>query len=255
MFSSLSEFNVRIRILQFLNHVGVIAGIVLLAMGYLSTDYLWIGIASYFVIGMLGTTVGLHRYFSHKTFTTNKVWHYILGFFSTVVTVGSILGWVGLHRFHHRHSDDPQDPHNPHEIGVIDAWFYNWKPSKFTRKFIAPELKDPMVMFLHRHYFKTIFAWIAVLAIIDPLLIIFVYAVPACGAYFAISALTVIGHMHGYTNYETTDTSKNSWIAWLLSLGEGWHNNHHAHPGMWQQGHKWWEIDPNAWIIRAIKTD
>jgi stearoyl-CoA desaturase (delta-9 desaturase) len=253
MFKNISDFNVRIRILQTINHLAMFAGFGLIFTGYLDTNYLWIALASYLGIGMLGTTVGLHRYFSHRAFETNKFWHYVLGFFSTVVTVGSILGWAGLHRFHHKHSDQEQDPHNPHEIGAWDAWFYNWKPSKFTRNFIKPELKDPMIMFLHRHYFKTIFAWIAVLAAIDPWLVIFVYAVPACGAYFAISALTVIGHVWGYTNYDTPDTSKNSWLAWFMSLGEGWHNNHHADSGNWRQGHKWWELDPNAWIIWAIK--
>jgi stearoyl-CoA desaturase (delta-9 desaturase) len=68
----------------------------------------------------------------------------------------------------------------------------------------------------------------------------------------AISALTVIGHTHGYTNYTINDSSKNSWLANILSLGEGWHNNHHAQPWNHRQGHRWWEIDPPAWVIENI---
>lgn len=231
------------------------AGFYGIYLGIISTNYLWIALAAYFIVGMLGTTIGLHRYFSHRSFETNKFWHYIMGFCATISTVGTILGWVGLHRYHHGHSDKENDPHNPHEIGILKAWFYLWKPSKFGVKTIRRELKDPMISFLHRHYFKTIFAYMAVLALIDPWLIIWCYCLPANGSYLAISAVTVLGHMTGYRNYEVKDTAKNSYLTWLLSYGEGFHNNHHARPNDWNQGHKWWEIDPNAWIIKLIKTN
>ena len=102
------------------------------------------------------------------------------------------------------------------------------------------------------YYFKVIFAYIILLALINPWLVIWCYCLPACGSYLAISAVTVIGHVHGYTNHKIADTSKNSWITSVLSLGEGWHNNHHAVPGNYRQGEKWWELDPSAWIIKNI---
>jgi stearoyl-CoA desaturase (delta-9 desaturase) len=248
----ISDFNFKIRVLQIVNHLAVIIGLVAVFLGYIGIQYLWLGLACYVWFVMIGTTIGLHRYFSHRSFKTNRVWEYIMGWSGTICTVGSIIGWAGLHRYHHAHTDTEEDPHNPHEIGIFNAWFYNWKPSKFTKKFIRLELSDPMIVFLHKNYFKTIFCYIIILAVINPWLVIFCYALPACGAYLAISAVTVIGHIHGYVTHTVADSSKNSWITSLLSLGEGWHNNHHAIPYNHRQGHKWWELDPSAWLIENV---
>lgn len=247
-----SDFNFKIRLLQAVNHLALVVGFIAVALGVIGTDYLWIGLVSYLWFCMIGTTIGLHRYFSHRSFKTSRVWEYIMAWSGTICTVGTIIGWAGLHRYHHAHTDTLEDPHNPHEIGKFNAWVYNWKPSKFTKKFIRLELSDPMIVFMHRHYFKIIFSYILVLALINPWLVIWCYALPACGAYLAISAVTVIGHIHGYVNYEVNDSSKNSWITSLLSVGEGWHNNHHATPYNHRQGHKRWELDPAAWIIEKI---
>jgi stearoyl-CoA desaturase (delta-9 desaturase) len=76
---------------------------------------------------------------------------------------------------------------------------------------------------------------------------------PATGCLNGVAAVTVIGHIHGYTNHQVNDSAKNSWIANIMSLGEGWHNNHHARPYQWKQGEKWWEIDPPSWFIKMVK--
>jgi stearoyl-CoA desaturase (delta-9 desaturase) len=79
--------------------------------------------------------------------------------------------------------------------------------------------------------------------------------IPACLCLHSTSAIIVIAHRHGYKTYELkNDESRNSWIASLITLGEGWHNNHHAKPYAWQQGEKWWELDPPSWIIKLIKN-
>jgi len=246
------DFNTQIRTLQLANHLIMFFGFYAVIIGTLSYWYLVAGIVAYVWFLVIGTTVGLHRYFSHRSFKAGRTWQYIMAWSGTICTVGTILGWAGLHRYHHLHTDTENDPHDPTRIGVFRAWFYFWKQSKFTKKFIRNELQDPMIVFMHRHYFKIIFSYILVLAIIDPWLIIWCYCLPANGAYLAISALTVIGHMHGYTNYKINDSSRNSWIANVLSLGEGWHNNHHAQPWNHRQGHKWWEIDLPAWVIENI---
>lgn len=248
-----SVFNTRIQTLQIVNHGLMFLGFALIFLGILDVYYLWIALVSYLLVEMLGTNIGMHRYFSHRSFKTYRPVEYILGFLATIATVGPIIGWVGLHRYHHGNTDTDLDPHAPSKIGVINAWFYNWKRSQFSRSYIKRELKDKMIVFLSRHYFKTIFAYIALLALIDPWLIIFAYCIPACGAYLAISAVTVIGHIHGYKNYDIDDQARNSWVTCLLSCGEGWHNNHHAHPGNYNNGHRWWELDPNRWVIEIIR--
>lgn len=247
-----SVFNSRIRMLHIVNHLAILVGFVSVFLGYINVDYLWIGLAAYIWFVLFGTTIGMHRYFSHRSFKTNRVWQYILGWSATIATVGPIVGWCGLHRYHHGNTDTDEDPHDPKRIGYWNAWNYNWKPSKFTRKSIKLELQDPMIVFFSRHYFKTIIAYVILLAIINPWLIIWCYCLPACGAYLAISAVTVIGHIHGYKTQEVGDQARNSWIAWLLSCGEGWHNNHHARGWDHRQGHAWWELDPSAWVIENI---
>jgi stearoyl-CoA desaturase (delta-9 desaturase) len=248
----ISNFNTRIRWLQAVNHLALLGGIIAVAAGIISTSYLWIGLASYIWFVLIGTTIGLHRYFSHRTFKTNRVWQYIMAWSGTICTVGTIIGWVGLHRYHHAHTDTEEDPHDPRRIGIWNAWTYNWKRSKFSKKFIRIELGDPMIVFMHKHYFKIIFSYIALLAIINPWLIIWCYCLPACGSYLAISAVTVIGHMHGYVTHDVGDNARNSWITSLLSLGEGWHNNHHARSFDYRNGYQWWELDPAAWLIEHV---
>jgi stearoyl-CoA desaturase (delta-9 desaturase) len=248
-----SNFNIKIRSLQFANHLAALAGIICLCLGYISIDYLWIGIAFYIWFVLIGSAVGLHRYFSHRSFVTNKFWHYALGITGTLCTVGSIIGWAGLHRYHHVTSDTEMDPHDPRRIGLWNAWTYRWNPSRFTKKYIRMELQDPMIVFLHKNYFKVIIAYVVLLAVINPWLVVWCYCIPACGSYLGISAVTVIGHLHGYKTHQIKDDqARNSWIASILSLGEGWHNNHHAHPYDRRQGHLPWELDPAAWIIENI---
>ena len=89
---------------------------------------------------------------------------------------------------------------------------------------------------------------------IDPLLLIFGYAIPAVMILHCTSIIIVIAHIHGYQNHKTGDESRNSWIANLATMGEGWHNNHHANSKAWNTQENWWEFDPPAWIIRLIKV-
>ena len=248
----LSNFNFKIRSLQIANHIAAVTGIVWLSLGYIDISYLWIGLVFYIWFALFGTVIGLHRYFSHRSFKTNTTWHYLLGVTGTLATVGSIIGFAGLHRYHHANTDTDLDPHDPRRIGWFNAWIYNWKPSHFTKNYIRPELKDPMIVFLHKHYFKVILAYVVLLALINPWLVVWCYCIPACGSYMGLSAVTVIGHLHGYKTHDIGDESRNSWICALLSVGEGWHNNHHANSSSHRTGEQWWELDPAAWLIENI---
>lgn len=246
------DFNDRIKVLHLINHLAVIYGLYLIFTGVLALTYLWIGLFSYVLIVLIGLNIGFHRYFCHRSFKTTRPWEYVMAFFGTICTVGPVIGWVGLHRYHHAYSDTPLDPHDPHKIGILRAWTYFWNRSKFSRRMIKMELNDPMLKFFNKHYFKTIFTYVVALAIIDPWLVIWCYAIPACGGYMMISAATVIAHMHGTQPYSNKDSSKNSWIASLLGLGEGWHNYHHWRAGDHRHGHLPWEFDPAAWVIEHI---
>jgi fatty-acid desaturase len=106
---------------------------------------------------------------------------------------------------------------------------------------------------LHKYYFEIIVAYCLLLALIDPWLIIFAYCLPACLCLHSSSAIIVIAHRHGYRSHEISDQSRNSWIANIITMGEGWHNNHHAKPYKWSNWERWWEWDIPAVIIRIIK--
>jgi len=207
------------------------------------------------VFGIIGANAGYHRYFSHRSYDTYRPIVIFMAVIGTLASLGSIISWSAIHRYHHAYADTDKDPHSPMYIGWFRAYTYDWKRTDISRKYIKDVVRDPLVVFLHKHYFKIIFLYIGILALINPWLIIFAYALPAAGCLNGVSAVTVISHLHGYATHETGDTAKNSWIASVLSLGEGWHNNHHARAYNWKQGEQWWEIDPPAWFIMLIKKD
>ena len=106
---------------------------------------------------------------------------------------------------------------------------------------------------IFNHYFKIIFVFSLVLLLINPMLWLFVYVVPASMTVHLIGIVNVLGHGHGYRNYETSDKSTNSWIANLVSLGDGWHNNHHANAANISTKVLKYEYDPIGVLINFIK--
>jgi stearoyl-CoA desaturase (delta-9 desaturase) len=254
MFSFLlkQNFNTQIKSLQLVNILLSIIGICYLVVDF-SIGYFSTFIISFLIFGVIGANAGYHRYFSHRTYKTSRPVEILLAVTGTLATLGSIISWVALHRYHHLHADTEKDPHSPRHIGWWKAYTYDWNRADISKKLIRDVVQDPLIVFLHRNYFKIIFLYVILLMLINPWLVIFAYAMPATGCLNGVAAVTVIGHIHGYTNHKINDSSKNSWIANIMSLGEGWHNNHHARPYQWKQGEKWWEIDPPAQFIKLVK--
>jgi stearoyl-CoA desaturase (delta-9 desaturase) len=251
-FFSNQNFNTQIKSLQLVNILLSIIGICYLIVDF-SIGYFSTFIISFLIFGVIGANAGYHRYFSHRTYKTYRSVEVLLAVIGTLATLGSIISWVALHRYHHQHADTEKDPHSPRHIGWWKAYTYDWRRADISKKLIRDVVQDPLIVFLHKHYFKIIFAYVTLLLLINPWLIIFAYAMPATGCLNGVAAVTVFGHIHGYINHQVNDTAKNSWIANIMSLGEGWHNNHHTRPYQWKQGEKWWEIDPPSWFIRMVK--
>jgi fatty-acid desaturase len=136
------EFNHKIRLLQLVNHLAMFVGIAAVVMGKASPWYVLAGGIAYVWFVLIGTNIGLHRYFSHRSFQASLAWQYVMAWSGTICSVGTIIGWAGLHRYHHRHTDTVDDPYDPQRIGLFRAWFYLWDTSKFTKKFIRKELGD-----------------------------------------------------------------------------------------------------------------
>jgi stearoyl-CoA desaturase (delta-9 desaturase) len=218
-------------------------------------EFTWFGtsLAFYVVTGILGVNVGYHRLISHRSFQTYKPIEQLLSLIGIVTTIGSPMAWTAVHRQHHRAAEKPEDPHSPYQVGKFRAWVGLWNYLPLSPKLVRDMRKDTFQKFLHNHYLALIILYCVILFLINPWLVIFGYAIPACLCLHSTSSIIVIAHYHGYKLHEVNDESRNSWIAHLMSLGEGWHNTHHAKPYLWKQGIKWWEFDPPSWIIRIIK--
>lgn len=248
----LNDFNSQLRALQLSTVILSFIGIVHLLTNF-SSVYLYTSIVGAILFGMIGVNVGLHRYFSHHSFDTWLVVQWCLGLLGTLSTTGRLINWVAIHRFHHAHTDTELDPHSPKYIGWFRSFTFDYAQVSIDKKYIRDLLHDPVSLFFHKNYIDIILSYVFLLSIVDPWLIIFAYALPAGVAILGVGSATLFGHVHGYVRYTTGDTSRNSWISSILSLGDGWHNNHHAHPYRYWQGERWWEIDPPSWIIKLIK--
>ena len=234
-------------------HVGN-HGLAVIGLVFGTTGQLWTSLLVYAVLVVLGMNVGLHRYFAHRSFRTHDIVAKLLALCAVIATVGSPLIWVAIHRQHHRHSDHSLDPHSPWHVGRIKTLLGQWNFSAVDFALSRDLMRDRFHMALHRHYAGIILAYCLVLAAFDPWLVIYAYAIPACMCFWAAGMINVWSHVSGYRNHATDDLSKNNILLSVITLGEGWHNTHHAHPARYKQGEKWWELDPPSWVIRLIKV-
>lgn len=208
----------------------------------------------YFITGCLGITVTFHRQLAHKSYQT-KSWIRKLGtLFGTLGGVGSSIGWVSVHREHHRYSDTEKDPHSP-KFGFARS-FYGSVLASVNVKYVTDLLRDNFQVKLHEHYWKINFVYaLALLASggIHAWLVFHVF--PSFILWTTMGLVNTVSHMWGYRNYpDTREDSRNNWLAGLLAWGEGWHNNHHGDPANWSFQVKWWEFDISKWVIKLIKT-
>jgi stearoyl-CoA desaturase (Delta-9 desaturase) len=224
----------------------------------------------------LGVTVGFHRHLTHRSFETYKWLRGTLAALGSAAIEGPVISWVADHRKHHAFSDQEGDPHSPH-VDHGDGWrgalrgllhahvgwiFIHTQRGKKER--YAPDLlADPVIRFVDR----TFVVWV-VLGFLVP----FGLGVAIGGSWFAgltgllwgglvrilvlhhvTYSINSLCHFFGRQPFDTGDHSRN--LAWLapLSMGESWHNNHHAFPTSAAHGLRWWQIDVSALVIRGLE--
>ncbi len=204
----------------------------------------------YFVYGCLGSSVTFHRLLAHRSWTSPR-WFTILGTLAgTMAMIGSSISWVSLHYDHHRYTDKEGDPHSP-KNSLIDSYLGGIFKEPNVRR--APHLlRDPLHMFLHKNYFYIHLFVLIILCIIDPMLAVFIYLAPAALVLMIGGILNIFAHRLGYITYQINDDSKNNFVFGYIMWGEGWHNNHHAHPQSPQIGEQWWELDIGNWVIKQV---
>jgi len=228
-------------------------------------------LVGYFVC-MLGCIIGYHRFFSHRAFETSKPMGIFIGILTQLAAQGSAMHWAANHRRHHSTTDQIGDPHSPHFdshgkplkgfAGFHNAhvaWLFNNSTTDLT-VYGKGLVDDEVVIFCHR----TRWFWYFASVIIIPTL----WALAFGGPEFIISTILIggflrifsvltalqsvnsVGHMFGSERFEGHGTAKNNLIVNILTLGDGWHNNHHRHPRSATAGVVWWEFDLCANIIR-----
>lgn len=221
----------------------------------------WVNFLYFYVsllAGRVFVEIGLHRFFSHKSFKTSEFKKNFLLIGGTLIGLGSCISYVGVHRTHHMYSDTPKDPHSPTNIGIIKTWLTMWDKNWVVDfSSVKDLLRDPLQMFLHRHYFKIIICWILLLSLISliinsiiPLLLLF--ALPNLMTFITAGFTNAIGHTVGYRNFDTDDRSTNQYFTRFLLLSAGLHNNHHAYPNAWNFNvrNKWFEFDTEGTLIK-----
>lgn len=205
---------------------------------------------------MFGIGAGYHRYFSHRSYSTGRFLQFILAFLAQSSAQKSVLWWAAKHRHHHLHSDTQQDVHSPRHKGFVYShlgWVFSRKHDATDLVKVADLASFPELRWLHK--FEVMPA--AVLAVLcfliagwSGLVIGFLWSTVL--VYHATFCINSLAHVHGRKRYVTGDDSRNNWLLAFFTLGEGWHNNHHAYQSSARQGFRWWEIDVTFYVLKAL---
>lgn len=215
--------------------------------------YIALTVMSFYVYSILGLSMTMHRYYTHKSFEMNPVLHWLFTFIAVLTGRGSPLGWVYVHRLHHAFSDTDKDPHGPTTMGFK---LFGFKPIESTAKpnlFIVKELITPTHLFINKYYLLIILGWLIVLGTVDINLIYFTWILPVFCVQLTQNCFNHFAHLSGYRNFQTKDNSTNNIWLWPVILGDAWHNNHHANAEKFTTKVKRHEFDPVASLIRLIK--
>jgi len=225
-------------------------------------------IALYF-IRMFAITGFYHRYFSHRTFKTNRFWQFVFAVWGNSAVQRGPLWWAAHHRHHHRHSDKEPDVHSPivHEF-MWSHLFWITSASNFATR--LHEVKDlakyPELRFLDRYdslvplgLALLMLGWGAFLQLIMPetgvgpwQMLVWGFFISTVVLFHGTCTINSLSHLFGSRRYETSDHSRNNFILALITMGEGWHNNHHHYPAAARQGFFWWEIDITYYILKMF---
>ena len=231
----------------------------------------WIAVLScvlLYVVRMFGMTAGYHRYFSHRTFKTSRAFQFLLGWLGAMATQKGPLWWAANHRHHHATSDTDEDAHSPRHgfwwshIGwFLCAKFHmtnyrlipdlaRYRELRFLNTcYVVPPLTLALGVLAAGFGFKHWFPGLHT----GPLqMLVWGYFVSTVLLYHGTFVVNSLAHVIGKQRFATKDDSRNSLLIALITLGEGWHNNHHFMPSSERQGFYWWEIDITHYVLKVL---
>ena len=244
----------------------------------------WIGVAAFLggviVFGQFAIPIGYHRLLAHKSFRTPKWFERTLVTLAMCTAQETPAQWVAWHRRHHCHSDEQDDPHTP-RVNFFWAhvnWLVHESRSRLQtfamyEKYARDILADPYyrwierlptpagVFFLAHALLLTAlvaglatlwYGWSGEALQLTASVVVWGIIARTVWVWHITWSVNSLSHLAGYQNYATGDDSRNNWFVALLTGGEGWHNNHHADPASASVQHRWWELDPNYYVIRLF---
>ena len=222
-----------------------------------------------YLVRMFAITGFYHRYFSHRTFHTSRLAQFLFALLGASAVQLGPLWWSYQHRHHHQHSDEDDDVHSPCRRGFWWShigWITSARnfPTDYSQ--VRDLAKYPELVFLNR--FDLIVPVLLAVALFGtgrwlhathPLLgvtagqmLVWGFFISTTALFHATSSINSLAHLVGQRRYDTDDNSRNSLLLALITLGEGWHNNHHRHMTTTRQGFYWWEIDVSYYVLKAM---
>ncbi len=236
-----------------------------------SFSWFAVGVAVFlYLVRMFAITAFYHRYFSHRTFRTSRFMQFVFAVWGNTSMQRGPLWWASVHRHHHQHSDEEADVHSPVHHGFFWShigWITSQRnfPTDYSK--VRDLAKFPELVFLNRYDLLVPFAVfgaalphrlaageVRALASAPPAGSSFVWGffVSTVALLHGTFFINSLAHVFGRKRFETGDDSRNSLLLALLTLGEGWHNNHHRYMHAARQGFYWWEIDVTYYVLKVL---
>ena len=200
---------------------------------------------------------GYHRYFSHRAYDTSRTFQFVLAVLAQTTAQKSVLWWAANHRDHHLHSDTELDVHSPRRMGFLYShvgWIFSRAQSRTNFSRVEDFAKYPELMCLHRYELAPAFALAVICFAVagwPGLIVGFFWSTVA--VYHGTFCINSLAHLVGRRRYVTGDDSRNNWLLAIITMGEGWHNNHHAYQSSARQGFYWWEYDPTFYLLKLLE--
>ncbi|MDB4944230.1 MAG: Fatty acid desaturase [Labilithrix sp.] len=238
----------------YLVHVAAVVGVAMVGFSWKGVA---LAIALYYV-RMFGVTGAYHRYFSHRTYRTSRAFQFLLAVLAQSSIQKGALWWAAHHRVHHKFSDTPKDPHSYRDYGF---WYSHvgWILSRDTEDTDYKQIPDlaryPELRWLNTwHVVPAVALAVALYFLGGPVALVYGFFVSTTLLWHGTFTINSLSHIFGKRRYETTDESKNNPILAIVTMGEGWHNNHHYYPRSVRQGFFWWEIDMTYYVLKGLEA-
>ncbi|GAC1446246.1 MAG: acyl-CoA desaturase [Pyrinomonadaceae bacterium] len=222
-----------------------------------------------YIVRMFAITAGFHRFFAHRTYRAGRLFQFLIAFLGTMSYQKGPLWWSAHHRHHHLHTDTERDIHSPHTQSFWQShvgWFLR-RHSKTTNEKLIPNLiKFRDLRFLDRFYALPPTILAVAMFVFGSLLnsyfpglgtsglqmLIWGFFISTVLLYHGTFTVNSLAHLFGRRRFETGDDSRNNFLIAIITLGEGWHNNHHFYPTSERQGFYWWEIDVSHYVLKIL---